>query len=226
MRGLMWAAVLVAGLAACTTDSGDDRAKTPDGKAATLSPVTGEKACGDGTFTWSAIRRTEQLAGISQAREVTGEVARSGVELELPMRRVATPQVSVDAQGPALSSAEILFSLGKRAGEIGSTARTLAEDSGMEYVFTQVSGRVLTLDTSPVPISGAGVFARYDGVTDIQGDFRYTCADGTSVQGHARSWSDGVSGILNCEKPLDGGAVPAAAARSACEPGSAALRSS
>ncbi|MHC5904454.1 hypothetical protein ACVNF4_11190 [Streptomyces sp. S6] len=227
MRGLAVLAVLAAvGLTACTGGSDDDRATAPDGETPSLSPVPTAQACKDGTYTWSGIQRTDRLTGVSAAVEVSGELIDKSQKLELPERRVFTPQISVTAQGPALPSAEILFSLGKKTGEIDSTARTLAEDDGGGYLFTEVGNHPVALDGTSITPNAAGTFVSYEGVVEVRGNFRYTCADGSVVQGQAQSWTDSVGGVFQCDKPLDADAFRRLAAQRSCKPNDAALRSS
>jgi len=220
MRGLAVLAVLaVVGLTACTGGTDDD------GRPAVPSPVPTEKACEDGTYTWSGIQRTNRLTGVSRTHQVIGELSGNEQAVEMPLQRVFAPQVSVTAQGPALPSAEILFSLGKKTGEIDSTARTLAEDD-TEYAFTEAGSRPPALEPLSFVPSTLGTFVGYEGVVEVRGDFRYTCADGSVVQGRAQSWTDPTGGDLNCEKPLGGNAFALLAARRSCEPNAVALRPS
>lgn len=114
MAGLV-AGVLVTGLGACT--GGQDEDKADQGRK-TDKPVA--TACANGTFTWSHLTERERLTGVSDLERL----GKGGGPLRNPMRRVYTPRPSVRADGPAPSPAEILFSLGKKAGAIDSTART------------------------------------------------------------------------------------------------------
>ncbi|MFJ4564409.1 hypothetical protein ACIP4U_11950 [Streptomyces caelestis] len=200
--------VLVTGLTAC---SGDDRA-----------PRAGEtdravrKTCADGTFAWSRVTERDRLTGVSDPERLgTG-----GGRLHHSMRRVYTPRPSVRADGPAPSAAEILFSLGKKTGEIDSDARTLAEAGGDTWSFTDVRLPAPELDEERTAPGAAGEYVQYAGVREVAADFRYTCPDGRTVSGHARNWTVDLGGLMDCEEKTDS-ALAREAARYSCEEGSA-----
>ncbi|MER6716773.1 hypothetical protein [Streptomyces sp. NPDC000877] len=199
--------VLVAGPTACTGDTdggGTDRAT--GGAAA--------QACADGTFTWSHLSRRDRLTGISDPERLgTG-----GGALRNPVRRVYTPTPSVRAEGPAPSAAEILFSLGKKTGEIDSDAPTLSEAGGDTWAFTDVRQPAPRLDQDRVTPHAAGEFYQYAGVREVSADFRYTCPDGRTTSGHARTWTVDIAGLADCDERPDS-ALAREAARHACERG-------
>ncbi|GAA2583997.1 MULTISPECIES: hypothetical protein [Streptomyces] len=186
--------VLVTGLTACTGNAGDDKA---DQGRTTGKPVT--KACANGTFTWSHLTERDRLTGVSDPERLGKGVG----ALQNPMRRVYTPRPSVRADGPAPSPAEILFSLGKKAGEIDSDARTLAEAGGDTWSFTDVRQPAPELDTDRVEPHAAGEFVQFAGVREVSADFRYTCPDGRTVSGHARNWTVDIAGLTGCEERPD-----------------------
>ncbi|MER5446182.1 hypothetical protein ABT052_13430 [Streptomyces sp. NPDC002766] len=220
MRG-GWAAgltvvALAAGLTACTGDGAAHDGRT--GGAVTKAVV---KACADGTFTWSGIKRTDELTGVSEP-EVLGA---GGGPLTHTVRRVFTPRPSVRVTGPAVSAAEVLFSLGKRIGEIDSDARTLARDGdGTTYTFTDVHTKAPKLGHRVTRIDGAGHIVQYAGVRMAEGDFRYSCPGGRTTSGHARNWTVDMAGTLDCQESVGHSALARRAARRACEPGSRAVR--
>ncbi|MCK8434508.1 hypothetical protein G3I77_16215 [Streptomyces sp. D2-8] len=183
--------VLVAGLTACTGDAGGDG----DGKGGKAVA----KACAGGTFTWSHITKRDRLTGVSEPERL-GEGDGS---LRNRMRRVYTPSPSVRADGPAPSPAEILFSLGKKIGEIDSDARTLAEAGGDTWAFTDVRLPAPDLDDGRVTPHAAGEFVQYAGVREVAADFRYICQDGRTVSGHARNWTVDISGLTDCDERPD-----------------------
>jgi hypothetical protein len=186
--------VLVTGLTACTGGAGDDKA---DKGRTTDRPVA--TACANGTFTWSRLTERDRLTGVSDPERL-GE---GGGALQNPMRRVYTPRPSVRADGPAPSPAEILFSLGKKTGEIDSEARTLAEAGGDTWSFTDVRLPAPELDTDRVVPHAAGEFIQYAGVKEVAAHFRYTCPDGRTVSGHARNWTVDMSGLTGCDERPD-----------------------
>ncbi|OUD03959.1 hypothetical protein CA983_06830 [Streptomyces swartbergensis] len=197
--------VLVTGLTAC---AGDDRAPEPRKTDRAVM-----KACADGTFTWSRVTERDRLTGVS-ALERLGA---GGGRLHNPMRRVYTPSPSVRADGPAPPAAEILFSLGKKTGEIDSDARTLAEAGGDTWSFTDVRLPAPKLDDDRVTPRAAGEFVQYAGVREVSADFRYTCPDGKAVSGHARNWTVDIGGLMDCEEKADSPLAREAAWHS-CEP--------
>ncbi|MFD3590431.1 hypothetical protein [Streptomyces sp. NPDC058683] len=210
--------VLAAGLTACTggTGGGDGR----PGGGASGTGTAAAKACGDGTFSWSAVKKSDRLTGVSENERLGA----GGGALRNPLERVYTPRPSVRTQGPALSPAEVLFSLGKKIGEIDSTARTLADDdSGTTHAFTDVHAKAPALDNGAVRLDGAGDYVTYDGVREVTGDFRYSCPDGRTTTGHARSWTVDLSGVLDCGETMDA-RIARQAARLSCETGSAATK--
>ncbi|MFJ8462613.1 hypothetical protein [Streptomyces swartbergensis] len=197
--------VLVTGLTAC---AGDDRA--PEARKTDRAAM---KTCADGTFTWSRVTERDRLTGVSALERLgTG-----GGRLHNPMRRVYTPSPSVRADGPAPSAAEILFSLGKKTGEIDSGARTLAEAGGDTWSFTDVRLPAPELDDDRVAPGAAGEFVQYAGVKEVSADFRYTCPDGRTVSGHARNWTVDIGGLMDCEEKADS-PLAREAARYSCEP--------
>jgi hypothetical protein len=198
--------VLVTGLTACTEDAGGEG----EGKGGKTGKAVA-KACADGTFTWSHVTKRDRLTGVSDPERL----GKGGGALQHPMRRVYTPSPSVRADGPAPSSAEILFSLGKKIGEIDSDARTLAEAGGDTWSFTDVRQPAPKLDDGSVTPHEAGEFIQYAGVREVSADFRYTCPDGRTVSGHARNWTVDISGLTGCDERPDS-ALSREVARRAC----------
>lgn len=233
MRGIIdvrhWAAraavlALAAGLTACTGGSyGDGENRRTD--AVTASPVARRQACANGTYTWTNVAQTKRLTGITRPEPL----GKGGGRLTYGLSRVYTPHQTVEASGPALSSAEVLYSLGKKTGVIESDVATLAEDDGMEYSFTDVTAKAPALNPGVTSsVKGAGRFVQYAYVGEVAGDFRYSCADGADVLGHAAGWKTDGNGIIDCDHSIDGTAGEAVLARSAavlaCDPGSAAVK--
>ncbi|MFI6851863.1 hypothetical protein [Streptomyces sp. NPDC050416] len=126
-----------------------------------------------------------------------------------------TPSPSVRADGPAPSAAEILFSLGKKTGEIDSGARTLAEAGGDIWAFTDVRLPAPELDDDRVVPRAAGEFVQYAGVREVPADFRYTCPDGRTVAGRARNWTVDLAGVTDCDERPDS-ALAGEVAQHAC----------
>ncbi|MEU6919369.1 hypothetical protein [Streptomyces olindensis] len=198
---------LVAGPTACTGDTdGDGTDRRTGGAAAQI--------CENGTFTWSHLTRRDRLTGISDPERLGA----GGGALRNPIRRVYTPTPSVRADGPAPSAAEILFSLGKKTGEIDSDAPTLAETDGDTWAFTDVGQPAPEFDTGRVTPRAAGEFYQYAGVREVSADFRYTCPDGRTASGHARNWTVDIAGVADCDERPDS-ALGREAARHSCERG-------
>ncbi|MEU0390569.1 hypothetical protein [Streptomyces chartreusis] len=127
-----------------------------------------------------------------------------------------TPTPSVRAEGPAPSAAEILFSLGRKTGEIDSDAPTLAEAGGDTWAFTDVRQPAPELDKDRVTPHAAGEFYQYAGAREVSADFRYTCPDGRTVSGHARNWTVDLAGLADCDERPDS-SLAREAARRACD---------
>ncbi|MFJ8109712.1 hypothetical protein [Streptomyces sp. NPDC096132] len=234
MRGITgrsWAAgvaavALAAGLTACTGGPDDDGGgkATSGAKVASASPATGKRACTNGTYTWTGIGQTKRLTGITEPERL----GKGGGRLTYRLTRVYTPHQSVEASGPALSFAEVLFSLGKKTGLIQSDAATAAEDDSKD-AFADVNRKAPDLNPGGTnAVDGAGRFVQYAYTVEVAGDFRYSCADGTDVLGHAVGWKIDGSGIIDCDHSIDGDPGDTALARSAallvCDPGSAATK--
>ncbi|NUP20598.1 MAG: hypothetical protein HOZ81_31850 [Streptomyces sp.] len=206
-------AVLAAGLTACTGGEKDEPTNSAKGAKAAVV-----KACTDGTFTWTGVRKKDRLTGVSEARRVAPDGS-----YKARMERVYTPRPAVRAAGPTVSPAEVLFSLGKRIGEIDSYARTLAEVDGDTYSFTDVHLAPPDLDSGVSKVTGPGENVEYVGVREWEGDFRYTCSGGKTTTGHARNWTVDISGILSCDESVDGDGLALQAARRSCAEGSRVL---
>ncbi|MFJ8051374.1 hypothetical protein [Streptomyces luteogriseus] len=198
--------VLVTGLGACTGGTGDDEAGP--GRRTGKPAAT---ACANGTFTWSHLTERDRLTGVSDQERL----GKGGGALQNPMRRVYTPRPSVRSDGPAPSPAEILFSLGKKAGEIDSDARTLAE-AGETWSFTDVRQPAPELDNDRIKPRAAGEYVQYAGVREVSADFRYRCPDGRTVSGHARNWTVDFGVLTDCDERPDS-TLAREVARQACE---------
>ncbi|MDN3026528.1 hypothetical protein [Streptomyces sp. S.PB5] len=207
---------LAAGLAACTGSSGDG-GKDGSGDKTSAKPVA--KACANGTFTWFDVEKSDRLTGVSDLHPLP-----EGVTMTSHMERVYTPRASVKTQGPALSPAEVLFSLGKKIGEIDSDAPTLAAAGGDTWAFTDVNGKAPSLDSGIVGGDNAGDFVTYAGVREVTADFQYSCPDGTATTGQARQWTVDIGGVLSCDEAVDTDDLARQAARRSCEAGAVATR--
>ncbi|MFI7503906.1 hypothetical protein ACIBVL_36580 [Streptomyces sp. NPDC049687] len=220
------AVALAAGPTACTGGSDDDGAGGKTGaRRASAGPVAEKQACTDGTYTWTGIGETKRLTGVTEPESL----GKGGGRLTYRLARVYTPHQSVEGHGPALSSAEVLFSLGKKAGLIESDATTAAEDDS-EDAFTDVNRKAPELNENGTDsVDGAGRFVRYAFTTEVAGDFRYSCADGTAVLGHAVGWKADGGGILDCDHSIEGlsgddVSLARSAARLVCDAGSVATK--
>ncbi|MFE9772759.1 hypothetical protein ACFYOV_13955 [Streptomyces sp. NPDC005931] len=205
------AVTLVALLAACSGGgTGEPRSSRTSEKAAV-------RACAGGMFAWSGVRKTDRLTGVAERQQL----GKNGGKLTKPLTRVYTPRPSVQADGPVASPAEVLFSLGKKIGEIESDARTLAQTDGETWSFTDVHVKAPALDPSITAVNGPGDIVNYAGVREVAGDFRYTCPGGETVTGHARTWQIDMGGVLDCGESVDSD-LALQAARRACPQGSEA----
>ncbi|WP_420035405.1 hypothetical protein ACN2WE_26340 [Streptomyces sp. cg28] len=218
MRAALCAVVvLAAGAAGCTggTDRDADR-----GAGTGRSAVPVARACADGTFTWTDVeKRTEKLTGVSTVQKL----GKDGGKLTLPLKRVAEALPSVRTKGPAVSPAEVLFSLGKKTGEIDSDAATLADVDGDTWTFTDVDDAPPRPGGAVTTMEDGGRFVTYAGVREASGTFRYTCDDGRTTTGRARHWTVDVGGVLSCDKAVGKGLAHEAARRS-CRPGDTATK--
>ncbi|MFJ7074988.1 hypothetical protein [Streptomyces sp. NPDC098781] len=214
------AAAMLAGLAACTGDKQEHDKDEPGSSGKSDKAVV--KACAGGTFTWSGVEERDRLTGVAEMQLV----GKGGGELTKPVKRVYTPRPSVRTQGPAVSSAEVLFSLGKKIGEIDTDARTLAEVDGDEWAFTDVNVKAPALNDGTSELDGAGKFVHFTGVREVTGDFSYACPGGKTSTGHARSWRVTIDGILDCDDPASDDPEDYAleAARLSCAEGSPATK--
>ncbi|GGW88507.1 hypothetical protein [Streptomyces lomondensis] len=195
--------VLATGLAACTGGGGAARDHETDRPTAA--------ACANGTFTWSHVNKRDRLTGVSEPERLEAD----GGPTRNALRRVHTPRPSVRADGPVPSAAEVLFSLGKKTGEIDSDAPTLSEAGGDTWAFTDVRQPAPELDTDRVTPHAAGEFYQYAGVREVSADFRYTCPDGRTASGHARNWTVDLAGLADCGERPDS-ALAREAAQHAC----------
>ncbi|WLW52432.1 hypothetical protein [Streptomyces sp. YU58] len=210
------AVALLAGLTACTGDKGkrDSRSSGKGDKAAVVN------ACADGTFTWSGVKKTDRLTGVSEVESL----GKGGGKLTKKLERVYTPRPSVKATGPAVSSAEVLFSLGKKIGEIETDARTLAAADGETWSFTDVHVKAPDINDGSTEPDGAGHFVHFAGVREVTGDFSYACPGGRTTTGHARTWQVDITGVLACDESVGDSDLAVQAARRSCEEGSPATR--
>jgi hypothetical protein len=224
MRGTarrIWAAglataVLAAGAAACSGGGANG-----DGRSGGTTGKTVVQACAGGTFTWSGITKTDRLTGVSEVQRIGA----GGGGLTNRLRRVYTPGPSVRTEGPSVSAAEVLYSLGKKIGEIDSDAPALAkDDSGTTYVFADPKAEAPRLESGFTRVDGSGEFVTYTGVREVTGDFRYACPGGRTTTGHAGNRTGDLDGLLNCEESVDRNALARPAARRSCASGSAATR--
>ncbi|WP_338896273.1 hypothetical protein WBG99_11710 [Streptomyces sp. TG1A-60] len=207
--------VLAVGLAACTGDKGED--DKPEAKESPSVRVA--KACEGGTFTWSNVEQPTRLTGVSRA-ERQGD---GGGKLTSKLRRLYTPEVSVQAEGPSLDSADVLFSLGKEIGYIDPGARSLDEDS-VESAFVTVGLKAPVLNDGSLSLSAdsAGEYVGYAYVKEAAGDFRYSCPGGEATTGHAKSWKVDGEGGLKCDEAAGSDAARQAALLSCAKDSAAA----
>lgn len=148
-RGRPGHRALVAALTACTGEPGAHGTPRESG-------TSRARACAKGTFTWSPVTTRDRLTGVSRPERL-GE---GGGALRNPVRRVCTPVPSVRADGPAPPAAEVLFSLGKVAGETDSEAPALAE-AGDTWAFTDPGQRAPALGEGRVTPREAGTYHQY-----------------------------------------------------------------
>ncbi|WP_327724838.1 hypothetical protein [Streptomyces europaeiscabiei] len=212
------AAALAVALTACTgspdgqaEQDGQDKPAAGQSRAAAQS-----KACGNGTFTWVNVEQPTRLIAVADAERM-GE---GGGEFTRKLRWVRTPEVSVEAEGPTLDSADVLFSLGKRIGYFDADAQFMDEAGN---VFVDVGNRPeLSADLGSV--TSAGNFVNYAYAKAVEGDFRYSCADGETTLGHAESWRVDGEGSLTCDQVPSDSAVALEAARISCSADSVAAK--
>ncbi|MFI5675125.1 hypothetical protein [Streptomyces cellulosae] len=215
----MVAVVLGAGLADCAgggSGGGDSGRPDRSGRAATAA-----RACADGTFTWSGVTKRDRLTGVSEVQRI----GHGGGRLENRLEPVYTPGPSVRADGPDVSAAEVLFSLGKKVGEIDSAAPTLEKDhSGTTYSFADPKATAPALESGFSRVDETGLFVTYSGVREVAGDFRYSCPGGRPTTGHARNDTARLNGLVSCDESAGKNALALQAARRSCAAGSAATK--
>ncbi|MDX3691149.1 hypothetical protein PV726_12550 [Streptomyces europaeiscabiei] len=209
------AAALAVALTACTG--------SPDGQAEQDKPAAGQslaaaesKACENGTFTWVNVEQPTRLIAVADAERM-GE---GGGEFTRKLRWVRTPEVSVEAEGPTLDSADVLFSLGQRIGYFDADAQFM-EEAGNAFIDV---GNRPELSADLGSVTSAGNFVNYAYAKAAEGDFRYSCADGETTLGHAESWRVDGEGSLTCDQVPSDSAVALEAARISCSADSVAAK--
>ncbi|WP_055530165.1 hypothetical protein [Streptomyces graminilatus] len=221
-------AALLAGAVGCTSGSGD-AAKKSDSSAtagARKAPAAvAATACANGTYTWFNIEKPTRLLGVTDVETL----GKGGGELKKKLKRLATVEISVQAGHGAPAAAEVLFSLGKKVGEIDSDAASLKDADGISWQFLKVGHKGPDLNDSRMSVAGSGRFVQFAAVRVVEADFRYSCPGGRTSIGHAKSWIVPIDGVIECDSKLesftrrDDAAVREAALFS-CEPGSAATK--
>ncbi|MFJ1654882.1 hypothetical protein ACIOC2_26650 [Streptomyces sp. NPDC088337] len=213
------AVALTGGAVGCTSGTGTSEQHSG---ASNNSRDGGARAatCANGTFTWFNVERPDRLLGVSEPEEMS----KGGGRLTHKVRRVGTVQTAVRAEGAVPASEEVLFSLGKKIGEIDSSAATLKDVTDQKWRFTEVGDQGPRLnDDGPAKVHGPGRFVQYSAVRAVEADFRYTCPAGSTTAGHAKSWTVPMEGLVECGTRTDK-AIARQAARRACGAGSAAAK--
>ncbi|MEV0737409.1 hypothetical protein AB0I51_15830 [Streptomyces sp. NPDC050549] len=206
-------AALLAGAVGCTSGSGDAGKKSDGATAGTkgAQPAVADRACANGTYTWTNIEKPTRLLGVSDVETL----GKGGGTLKHKVRRLATVRIAVQAGSSAPAAKEILISLGKKTGVIDSDD----DVSG----FTDVGGKGPELNDGGAAPEGSGRFVQYAAVRVVEADFRYTCPGGRTTFGHAESWSVSIDGLLECDTGT-GNATAREAARLSCGADSTAAK--
>jgi hypothetical protein len=215
-------AVLAAGVLTACTDDQDDQGRTDESGKSTAGQsqaAAHPRACEDGTFTWVNVEQPTRLIAVADSERM----GKGGGEFTEKLRWLRAPKTSVEAEGPSLNAADVLFSLGKEIGYFDAEAQSVEQDDVAGDIFVDVGNRP-ELSDNVGSVDSAGDFVNYAYVKAVEGDFRYSCADGGITWGHAESWKVDGEGSLRCQTAPDGSAVALEAARLSCSPDSAGAK--
>ncbi|NEC87544.1 hypothetical protein [Streptomyces sp. SID12501] len=214
-------AALLAGAVGCSSGSGDAAKKSDSATAGAKGApaAAADTACANGTYTWFNIEKPTRLLGVTDVETL----GKGGGELKKKLKRLATVEISVQAGSGAPAADEVLFSLGKKIGEIDSDAASLKDAGGESWRFTEVGGKGPELNDGSAAPYGSGRFVMYAAVRVVEADFRHSCPGGRTSTGHAESWTTSIDGLLECGTK-DGSATVREAARLSCGADSAAAK--
>jgi hypothetical protein len=192
------AAVVAAGGAACTADSGDG----PDKATA--------KACRGGTYAWSEARRWTELTALADSIRIEKKQDSYSARLKPVGDTVHRPTVSGAPKG--VGAAGVINALGRHL----KVEQPLAGPSETErpeedHYFEAETGDL------------RGAYYSWGSIGMVEADFTYTCGSDRPLAGHVRTWGTVGTGFLSCSV-LAEDAAGRTAARETCPAGSAAAK--
>lgn len=193
-------AALVAGLAGCTGD--------PDGGAdgKTTAAAT---ACADPAYTWSGIRRTQQLTGLADPIRFEKRTDSYEARLEPVGDLVHRPSVTGAPRG--VGAAVVIEALGthlKAEEPLAGPSETERADE--DHFFEAATGDL------------KGAYYAWGWIDLVEADFTYTCGSAEPVRGRVRTWEGTGTGFLPCSEEAADATAGRTAARERCPAGSAA----
>ncbi|MGI5428402.1 hypothetical protein [Streptomyces sp. CA-179760] len=186
---------LMAGLTACTGDSGgagEDKAE----------------ACAGGTYAWSGVRREQRLTALSDPIRFKKKTGTYRSRLEAVGDTVYRPSVTGTPEGAG--AAGVIEALGRHL----KVEEPLAGPSDTErpeedHYFESATG------------DHKGASYAWAAIDLVEADFTYTCGDSEPAKGQVRTWEGTGAGFLPCSMPSDEEAGLLAAERT-CPAGSEA----
>jgi len=208
MRGIArrtWAAglatmTLAAGLGACTVgesgDGKDDRATA--------------KACSDGTYAWSGVRRTQKLTALADPITFERKTASYSARLKPVGDTVYRPSVTGAPRG--VGAGDVIKALGTRLkAEEPLAGPSETERPEEDHYFEAATGDL------------KGSYYSWGWIDQVEADFTYTCGSGKPATGHVLTWEGTGTGFMSCTNPAEGTAA-GTAARETCPGGSVAAK--
>ncbi len=197
-----WAAGLVAvvataGLTGCT---GGESTKDE-----------GAKACSNGTYTWSGVRRTERLTALAAPVSFAKKTSSYRAHLAPVGDTVHRPTVAGAPAG--VGAAGVIKALGahlKVSEPLAGPSETA--EARDDHYFEAAAGDL------------KGAYYSWSWVGLVDADFTYTCGGDAPVKGHVRTWDRSGSGFMSCSDGPADRASGRTAARRTCPDGSRATK--
>lgn len=195
------AVALAAGLTACTGGSGDGKKDDP----------ASAKACTNGTYAWSDVRRSEKLAELADPIDIPKKVDQYRAELEPVGDNRYRPAVTGAPKG--VGAVRVIKALGKHL----KTEERLAYPS--EPAVDEI-GHYIENATGDIE----GSYFAWSSIDLVEAGFTYTCEGSEPVKGHVVSYENSASGFWDCADEPVGGKAALDAARLSCPEGSRAAQ--
>ncbi|MFE6161872.1 hypothetical protein ACFQ7F_23515 [Streptomyces sp. NPDC056486] len=190
------AAMLFAGLTACTSD-GAEKHPAPH-------------ACKGGTYSWSDVRQKSTLTGL--AKPVTVQRKASSYTADIDPLKGARRTVTFTTLSEGLEAKTAITSLGKHIGSRQPLAPLGEEIGDKPLTIEDASG-----DMRP------GAYFAWSYADVVEANFAYRCGDADPARGHIVTWSGtGISYLPCFRRNGDADAASLAAALKSCPRGSPA----